>query len=203
MVTLGELAAPPTAAVGAATQVAQRFTSPWMFNHARRSYLWGAAYAAQRKLHYDRELFYVAAILHDVALQEQFDHYSLPFEEAGGHVAWVFAAGAGWPASSANRVSEIIVQHMRDDVAMDHDVESHLLQVATSLDISGRNLDDWPSTLRRQVLDEVPRGRLADEFLACLSAQAHRKPASAAATALKSGLADRLRSNPLDAVHRR
>ncbi|MCK9922734.1 hypothetical protein MXD61_12790 [Frankia sp. AgPm24] len=46
--------------------------------------------------------------------------------------------GAGWSPQRTARVEEIIILHMRDDVAPDDDPESHLLQVATSWDVSGR-----------------------------------------------------------------
>ncbi len=36
-------------------------------------------------------------MLHDVGLVEEFDSHRVLFEEAGGHVAWVFGARAGWP----------------------------------------------------------------------------------------------------------
>ena len=37
----------------------------------------------------------VDALLHDVGLVTTFDSHTLPFEEAGGHIAWVFGAAAG------------------------------------------------------------------------------------------------------------
>lgn len=196
---LAALTPDPTRAVVAATEIARRFASPSLFAHAQRSYLWGASFAVQRGLVYDQELFYVAAILHDLGLEEPFDSSRTPFEVAGGFVAWVFAAGAGWPVDRRDRAAEVIVQHMRNDVTAAEDPESHLLQVATTLDISGRGIEQWPADLRQQVLRAVPRGDLAEAFLACFRTQADRQPESAAADALRSGLAHRLTSNPLDA----
>jgi len=66
-------------------------------------------------------------VLHDIGLVDDFDSHTVPFEEAGGSVAWVFAAGAGWPAERRARVSEIVVRHMWDDVDVTLDPESHLL----------------------------------------------------------------------------
>jgi hypothetical protein len=196
---LAALTPDPTRAVVTATEVARKFASPSMFAHAQRSYLWGASYAVERGLAYDQELYYVAAILHDLGLEEPFDSCRMPFEVAGGFVAWVFAAGAGWPVDRRDRAAEIIVQHMGNDVTAADDPESHLLQVATTLDISGRGIEQWPADVRHQVLRTLPRGDLADAFLACFRGQADRKPESAAAAALRSGLADRISSNPLEA----
>jgi hypothetical protein len=143
------------------------------------------------------ELLYVSALLHDVGLVSPFDNHALPFEEAGGHVAWVFGAGAGWSSARCERAAEIIVRHMRDDVDPEMDAEGHLLQIATGLDISGRHAEKWPAELRLEVLDRIPRLVLGEEFLRCFEEQAHRKPDSSAAAAVRSGIADRIMANPL------
>lgn len=39
----------------------------------------------------------MSALLHDLGLTAPFDSHTLPFEEAGGHVARVLTAGLGWP----------------------------------------------------------------------------------------------------------
>ena len=75
---------------------------------------------------------------------------------AGGNVGWVFAAGAGWPPARRTRVSEIIVRHMWSAVDPAVDVEGHLLELATSLDITGSQQDDWPIELRREIVRRVP-----------------------------------------------
>jgi hypothetical protein len=87
---------------------------------------------------------------------------------------------------------------MADDVGAAADTEGHLLERATGLDISGRGVDQVPEPLRREVLDRWPRLDLATEFTACFRGQAERKPDSAAARAMASGLADRLAANPLE-----
>jgi hypothetical protein len=66
----------------------------------------------------------------------EFDNYALPFEEAGGHVAWVFGAAAGWPVERRGRVREVIVRHIWDEVDVAQDPEGHLLEISTSMDIS-------------------------------------------------------------------
>ena len=120
------------------------FYSPALLNHCVRSYLWAALYGAAHGIAFDDELLYVSAMLHDIALTEAFDSHRMPFEEAGGELAWVFGMAAGWSADRAARAMEIIVLHMRDDVAATVDPESHLLQVATSWDVAGRRPEEFP-----------------------------------------------------------
>ncbi|SNQ48819.1 Cyanamide hydratase (fragment) [Frankia canadensis] len=114
-------------------------------------------YGAAHGIAFDDELYYIAALLHDLGLTEPFDNHRLPFEEAGGHLAWVFGTAAGWPAQRSARVSEIIGLHMRDDVTAADDPESHLLQVATSWDVAGRRPEEFPPDAREEILARHPR----------------------------------------------
>jgi hypothetical protein len=189
----------PTGQVAqAAYEVAATYSSPALLNHCRRSYVWAAALAELRGIAFDAELLYVSTMLHDIGLVETFDNATLSFDDAGGHVAWVFGAGAGWPEERRQRAHEVIVRHMWDSVDVEMDPEGHLLEVATGLDISGRNPQWWPVDLREDVLERIPRLGLAAEFTACFRSQAQRKPQSSAAAALQSGIADRIATNPLD-----
>src|SRR4051794_26210303 len=106
---------PEGPAAAAALSVATRYYSPALLNHCVRSYLWGAMYGTAHGITFDDELYYVSALLHDIGLTEAFDSHSLPFEEAGGYLAWVFGIAAGWPPDRADRVEQIIVLHMRGD----------------------------------------------------------------------------------------
>ena len=189
---------PSTPAAQAALTVATRFYSPALFNHCARSYLWGVNYAAAQGITFDDELYFVSAMLHDVALTDPFDSYRVAFEEAGGDLAWVFGVAAGWSTERAARAEEIIVLHMRDDVSADVDPESHLLQVATAWDVAGRRPEEFSSEARAEALASYPRLGFGEEFLACFEDQARRKPDGTAAAAVASGGAARIRANPLD-----
>jgi HD superfamily phosphodiesterase len=188
-----------TAAVRGSREVAERYSSPSLFNHAARSYLWAASLGRTEGIAFDAELLYVAALLHDLGLVEAFDTHRTAFEEAGGDVGWVLAAGAGWSAARRDRVKEIVVRHMWDVVDAAADPEGYLLNVATGFDISGRRQEAWAPELQAEVLQRHPRLALAEEFRAAFEDQAERKPRCAAAAAIASGLADRLARNPLDA----
>jgi hypothetical protein len=192
------LIAPPTPTSALALEVARRFCSPALLNHSIRSYAWAVDHAERNGIRFDAELLFVAAALHDVGIVPEFDSHTVPFEHAGGHVAWTFAAGAGWPAVRRERVSEVIVRHMWDEVDVTVDAEGHLLELATSLDISGRNSDHWNPELVASVLDALPRFDLATEFVACFADQADRKPESTAAGAIRGGIAERMAANPLE-----
>jgi len=196
--TLGDLVVPDTAASAAALEVASAYESPALLNHSLRAYVWAAAHGMMRGIGFDPELLYLAALFHDLGLVPAFDSHAVPFEEAGGHVARVFAAGAGWPAERRERLAEVIMRHMWPWVDVSVDSEGYLLQRATGTDISGANVDDFPLGFRAEVLERHPRLDITETFLACLEAQAKRKPDSSAADSVRSGLSTRMARNPLD-----
>ena len=196
--TLDDVAGPGTAAASAALEVASAYESPALLNHSLRAYAWAAAHGLTRGIGFDPELLYVAALFHDLGLVPAFDSHTVPFEDAGGHVARVFAAGAGWPADRRERLAEVIIRHMWRRVDVSADPEGYLLARATQTEVIGTNLDDFPPGFRAEVLERYPRLDIAESFLACLEAQADRKPGSSAAASVRSGLSTRMAGNPLD-----
>jgi hypothetical protein len=197
-VRIADLLPRETPATRAAREVVAEYSSPALVNHCERAYLWSAALGELTGVPYDPELLYVASMVHDLGLVPAFDNHLAPFEDAGGDVGWVFAAGAGWPRERRTRVKEIVVRHMWDAVDPAFDAEGHLLCEGTGLDISGRNPDIWPADFRAEVLERFPRLGLTSEFIAAFQDQARRKPSCLAAAAVRAGIADRIAANPLD-----
>lgn len=193
-----DIVIPDTPVCHVAREVAAKYHTPSLLNHSIRSYLFAAAYGKEHGVAFDAELLYVAALLHDMGLTPEFDSHAVPFEEAGGHLAWVVTAAAGWPEERRSRVSEVIVRHMWDEVPVDSDPEGYLLELSTAMDISGRDTDRIPPDVRDEVLRRHPRLDLAKEFAGCITEQGQRKPSSLAGSALRAGIVDRIAANPLD-----
>jgi hypothetical protein len=194
---MAELPIPSTPAARLAEEVVAQFAPIALVNHCVRAYLFAAALAATDGIAIDHELLYVSSMLHDLGLEPAFDNHELPFEHAGGNVAWVFAAGAGWSATRRTRAAEIIVAHMTAvDAATDP--EGHVLARATSLDISGYDPQHWPAELLSEVIDAHPRLDLGVRFTACFQDQAARKPDSTAGVSFRGGITERIANNPLE-----
>jgi len=198
LIEVAGVRAPEGHAAEAARLVCEEYADTALYHHCVRSYFFGAAWAQARGLDFDRELFFVAALLHDLGLTAPFDSHTLAFEEAGGQVARVFAAGLGWPTERRDRAAEVIVLHMRDDVAPDVDVESRLLQVGTSADVSGAGLEAFDPAFAGALVEAYPRLGFATSFLRLFEDQAERKPGCAAAGLMAGRFAERTAGNPLD-----
>ncbi|WP_243229505.1 HD domain-containing protein [Microbacterium sp. CIAB417] len=196
---IDDFAVPDTAAARGARELMDEYHSPALRNHVQRSWLWAEAFAViEGRTGVDHELLYAAALLHDIGLAPAFDNHLLGYEEAGGHVGEAMAAGAGWPIERRRRINEVIVRHNWPEVDPGLDLEGHLLEIATGLDISGRRDTEIPLAFRREVLSVYPRLTLAEEFGAAVSEQADRKPRSHASRLLDGGLIDKLGANPLE-----
>ena len=136
---LADIHVPTTLVAEQAAEAAAAWCSKALMEHNHRAYLWAAARGTDMGLAFDEELLYVAAMLHDIGLVRAFDNATASFDEAGGNVAWMFAAGAGWSVERRVRLSEVIVRHMWESVDPAFDAEGHLLEVGTAIDISGRD----------------------------------------------------------------
>lgn len=190
---------PDSPAALGALALATEYQSAAITEHAIRSWYWAEAFAVVEGVHdVDHELLYVAAILHDIGTVAEYDNVAISYEHAGGHVGVALTAGAGWAPERRRRVLDVIVRHNWPSVDPEVDVEGHLLEIATDLDISGARPDVLPERFLREVLAAHPRGQLAQEFGLCVIDQADRKPTTAAHRLVDGGLIEKLQQNPLE-----
>ena len=148
---------------------------------------------------FDAELLYVSALLHDIGLVAEFDNHGLSFEDAGGHVAWVFTAGAGWPAERRQRAAEIIVKHMWAEVDADQDPEGFLLERSTGLDIWAGVPKSSPTTCARPCWRAIP-GLAGRRVHSLLPRPSHPQAPLFRGVAMRRDIANRLAANPLDKI---
>jgi hypothetical protein len=189
---IADFPVPDTAAARGALELATSYQSAAITAHGIRSWLFAEAFAVVEGLtDVDHEVLYIGTVT-------EFDNHTVSYEHAGGHVAVALTAGAGWPAARRQRVLDAIVRHNWTQVDPALDVEGHLLEVATGLDISGARPDALPEEYLREVLTAHPRGALAAEFGACVVDQAERKPTTAARRLVDGGLVRKLAENPLE-----
>jgi hypothetical protein len=198
---IADFTPPDTLATRGALALVADFHTPAITNHVLRSWLWAEAFAViDGHADVDHELLYTAALLHDIGLAPAFDNHVLGYEEAGGFIGEAVTAGAGWPPERRRRVNEVIVRHNWPSVDPAIDVEGHLLEIATGLDISGRRAEDIPLDFRHEVLAAHPRTTLAEEFGTQVLDQSARKPLSHARRLVDGGLICTLAENPLERV---
>ena len=181
---IADFTRPDTAAARAAVEIATTYHSPSLLNHVQRSWLWAEGFAAAARLRSPTTSCSTSPPCCTTSASRP-SSTTTPSRTRtpAGHVAIALTAGAGWPAERRIRAHEVIVRHNWPEVDPAMDVEGHLLEIATALDISGARADDLPLEFRREVLAAYPRLDLAAEFGACVADQAERKPDTVGAPA--------------------
>src|SRR3954451_23843522 len=136
---------PDSAIAVQATDLARESSVPYLFNHVMRSYLFGALIARLDGLQYDPELFYLAAVLHDLGLTDRFAG-PRRFEVEGAEAARTFLLTQGVSVDRATRVWDAIALHTSFGIASSKEPEVTLVHTGAGVDVVGRRLDELPSS---------------------------------------------------------
>lgn len=74
-----------------ATRLVRELSPRFLFNHGVRVFMFAEAIGRHNKMKYDREVVYLAAVMHDLGLLPQFNgHGSFEVEGAGVAPAWMW-----------------------------------------------------------------------------------------------------------------
>jgi hypothetical protein len=169
----------------------------FLTNHAFRSHFFAVALADRDRVGFDTELLYVASLLHDVGLVEEFDTGAC-FEEDGAAAATRLASLEGWPPERCEALAEAIRLHVATEVELADGPEAFLLWHSTALDVGGdRHGDVSPPTVSA-VLATYPRLDFKEGFTELIADQAARKPGCWAASAMLGGIRDRIAAAPFE-----
>jgi hypothetical protein len=153
-------------------------TSPMVANHSHRTYVWGAILAAHDALRYDREVVYVASLLHDLYAEHP-DALAYPhcFTLPGADRARQLTAAAGWEAPRQRAAAEAITLHANLWPPRDS-AESYVVFAGARLDVVGYRFWDLHSATVQAVLERHPRLELKRRSVPIFDAQADANPGS-------------------------
>jgi HD domain len=170
---------------------------PFLTNHSYRSHFFAVALADRDGVSFDPELLYIAALLHDIGLVEEFDSGKC-FEEDSADVAVRLAAGEGWASEQREQLAEAIRLHVATEIDLADGPEAYLLWHSTGLDVGGhRHADVSPQTVEA-VLTAYPRLDFKEGFTALIADQAGRKSGCWADRAFAAGISDRIATAPFE-----
>jgi hypothetical protein len=175
-----------------AIAVANELSPPFMMRHCFRSYCFGAILASRNNLKLDREVFFVAAMLHDLGLTETHADDPGSFEWVGAKLAHQFCLDAGREEVIAATVHNSIALHTSVGIADQYAPEIALLHFGTGMDLFGMRIEEVPGEVLDCVLSDHPRLEFRDEMAMCLNHQANLKPCCHFAGAAKLGIVDRI-----------
>ena len=156
---------PETAAVAEATRHIQETTTPLIYHHSRRVFLFGLIHARRLGVKPEPELLYLAAMFHDSGLLTPFSDVEQRFEIDGADHARRFLLDRGFPTTAAETVWTAIALHTTPGIPdrMGPEIATTYLGVLT--DVLGLGLDGLEHDELGEILAVHPRGDFRNEFL--------------------------------------
>jgi hypothetical protein len=166
---------PQTPAAVEATRVVRSTTTPLLFHHSRRVFLFAVMHARTESLDADSELLYLAALFHDTGLATPYSDQEQRFEIDGADHARAFMLDHGFSAGAAEVVWTAIALHTTPGVPSRMGPEVAATNLGVLTDVVGLGLKDMDTDDLAQVLAAHPRGDFKNEFLqAFVDGLAHR-----------------------------
>lgn len=190
-----DLVIPDTPLCLQASEWVRTLSPDFLLNHSLRTYGFGCALARRDGLSYDRELFYLASLMHDLGLTEACQGPKA-FEVEGADHAYRYLIGREVPEARARAVHHAIALHVRVGLAVKHSREGALLQAGAGLDVIGLRAEDLTPSSRQRMVQVWPRLDCKKRLAESLRAQARCKPHCNLAGHVDLGFLGRIRQAP-------
>ena len=183
----------------AATDLARQAYPSYLFNHCVRTF-WFADRLAVSGFQFDRELVYIAAMLHDIGVLEPYDQ-GARFEVDGARAARAFLEGHVYPAEKIEVVWDAIALHTTASIAGYKGPEVGLVNLGAAADAIGLRIAELDPGFVRELIKEFPRLDFQNEWLRTLIDYVRRKPSRSGGTFLEGigQVVELFTNNPLDA----
>ncbi|MFF7212917.1 HD domain-containing protein [Streptomyces sp. NPDC008238] len=163
--TIAGVEIPETAAADQATRLVEEMTSPLIYHHSRRVFVFGAIHAHRLGLKPDPELLYLSAMFHDTGLMTPFSDAEQRFEVDGADHARTFMLDHGFPAAAADTVWTAIALHTTPGIPDRMGPEIALTNLGVLTDVLGLGLDELDPARVEEVTAVHPRGDFKNQFL--------------------------------------
>lgn len=158
--TIAGIPIPDSSAAVEATTLVRETTSPLIFNHSRRVFLFGSLQARALGITPDPELLYVAALFHDTGLVPSYRSDDQRFELDGADRARAFLLAHGCSPADADVVWTAIALHTTPEVPLKMAPEIAATTAGVETDVLGMRLDN----LSRAEIDAVTAAHPRPDF---------------------------------------
>ncbi len=184
-VTIGGITSPDSVLAQKAAMLAEEVHTVPMLNHVHRTWWFAEFLGRKRGLNYDRELVYIASILHDLGLTPQYTAENR-FEVDGADAASQFLRTGGYPEAKIKLLWDVIAFHSSAgvDIAERREPEVALVHMGAHLDVLGMRIEEISPQLIDDTLELYPRNGFKEAFTIALAENARRKPQQAIGTPL-------------------
>jgi HD domain len=166
--------------------------SDFLFQHSVRVYFWGALAGKGRGLIIDPELFYTAAMFHDLGLTAGFRESPLRFEVDGANAARDFLRGHGISEVDIERVWLAIALHTTPGISAHLHPIAALTAQGVMMDLVGLGYDEFTDAQRNAVEAAYPHpSGFSENLLQALYDGLKHRPETTQGTGLADVVADK------------
>jgi hypothetical protein len=148
-----------------ATELIRDTTSPLIFHHSRRVFLFGSLQALRLRIQPDPELLYVAALFHDTGLVEPYRGTEQRFELDSAKIARSFLKSRGFSAADTDLVWTAVALHTTPEVPYQMPPVVAATTAGVDTDVLGIRLDALTSDEIAAVTAAHPRPNFKNEIL--------------------------------------
>lgn len=184
-IIIGGISAPDSELARKASNLVEHVHSKPLLHHVHRTWWFADFLGRARGLKYDREAVYLAALLHDLGLTEEFAA-DQRFEVDGADAASKFLRANGYAEQKAELVWDAIALHSSAGIADRKQPEIALIYMGAHVDVMGLRLEEITPSLVEDTLALYPRIGMKAAFTQAVAEVARKKPF----TAIGTGLAD-------------
>jgi hypothetical protein len=174
------------------TQFIRDTESDLLFDHSRRVYFWGALAGQRKGLSLDPELFYTAAMFHDVGLSSRFRESHVRFEVDGANAARDFLRSHGIAEADIEKVWLAIALHTTPGISEHLHPLIALTAEGVMMDLVGLGYDRFTEAERDAIEAAYPHPPgFAEHVLQALYDGLEHRPETAQGTGLADVMADK------------
>jgi hypothetical protein len=156
---------PRTASAAEATRLVRERTSPLIYHHSRRVFLFAAIWAGETGLTVDAELLYLSALFHDSALATPFADGTQRFELDGADLARSFMAEQGFSTEAQDVVWTSVALHTTPGIPFRMASEVAATARGVLTDAIGLGLAEIPRSTIDEITAAHPRDHFKQEFV--------------------------------------
>ncbi len=170
-------------------------------NHCLRTFVFGELFGQNEKLKYDKEIFTITSLLHDIGLED--NHCGL--HQNIDCFAIEGAKEAGIYLESLNTISDKKINIIQDAISLHLNIkipkflpEAYLLNKASGTDTIGLYLHQISKPTVLKIMEQYPRLDFNNDVHQLLKEQCKIRPKSRIAFLYKNGFGGRLKSTKFE-----
>jgi hypothetical protein len=175
---------------GTAARLVRPAEGEFLYAHSVRVYEWAALAGKRKRLHFDPELLYVAALFHDFGLTSAYAGSHLRYEVDGADAARRFLRRHKVPERDSAQVWLAIALHTTNGISAHVSPLADLVAEGANMDLVGLGYGDFSTAEREAVEAAHPHPpNFAEDFLQALYNSLRHRPETTQGTGLADVLA--------------